>query len=117
VQWKRACQAETCRSPDASRRIAGRQPRTTLGEVWAPSAPDLVGRDFDSGGLNNPSVADVTSILACTVPLYLDVVVDPCSRRVVELAMATNLRTELVLEALEIAIRRRHAAGVFHPSD
>ena len=49
--------------------------------------------------------------------LYLAVVVDAFSRRVVGWAMATHLRTELVLEALGMALKQRRAYGVIHHSD
>jgi putative transposase len=50
--------------------------------------------------------------------LYLAVVLDACSRRVVGWAMAEHLRTELVIEAVEMALwQRRPANGVIHHSD
>jgi putative transposase len=49
--------------------------------------------------------------------LYLAVVLDACSRRVVGWAMANHLRTELVLDALNMAIFRRRPASVIHHSD
>ena len=49
--------------------------------------------------------------------LYLAVVVDAWSRRVVGWAMANHLRTELVLDALNMALGQRRATGVIHHSD
>jgi len=49
--------------------------------------------------------------------MYLAVVMDAWSRRVVGWAMATHLPTELVLDALEMAIRQRRPTGVIHHSD
>ena len=49
--------------------------------------------------------------------LYLAIVLDVFSRRVVGWAMATHLRTELVIEALEMAVAQRRPAGVIHHSD
>ena len=49
--------------------------------------------------------------------LYLAVVVDAFSRRVVGWAMATHLRAELVIDALNMAIWRRRQEGVIHHSD
>ena len=49
--------------------------------------------------------------------LYLAVVLDVWSRKIVGWAMATHLRTELVLEALEMAIVQRRPKGVIHHSD
>jgi putative transposase len=62
-------------------------------------------------------VADITYIATWTGFLYLAVVVDAWSRRVVGWAMATHLRTELVLEALQMAIQRRRPQDVIHHSD
>ncbi len=94
-----------------------RSPRTTLREVGARPAPDLVERDFAVAGPNRLWVADITYLSTWSGLLFLAVVVDAWSRRVVGWAMATHLRTELVLEALEMAIRQRHPAGVIHHSD
>ncbi|KIU27178.1 hypothetical protein SR39_30610 [Methylobacterium radiotolerans] len=49
--------------------------------------------------------------------LYLAVVVDAWSRRVVGWSMASHLRTELVLDALEMAIMQRRPRDVIHHSD
>jgi ribosomal protein L40E len=49
--------------------------------------------------------------------LYLAVVLDTFSRRIVGWAMATHLRTELVLEALNMALGQRRPAAVIHHSD
>ena len=79
--------------------------------------PDLVERDFAVARPNKLWVADITYISTWTGSLYLAVVVDAWSRRVVGWAMATHLRAELVLDALEMAIGRRRPAGVIHHSD
>ena len=50
-------------------------------------------------------------------PLYLAIVLDVFSRRVVGWAMATHLRTELVVEALEMAVEQRRPEAVVHHSD
>lgn len=94
-----------------------RHPRTTRREAGARPAPDLVERDFVAAGPNKLWVADITYISTWTGSLYLAVVVDTWSRRVVGWSMATHLRTELVLDALEMAIRQRRPAGVIHHSD
>ena len=62
-------------------------------------------------------VADITYIGTWTGFLYLAVVVDAFSRRVVGWAMATHLRAELVIDALNMAIWRRRPEGVIHHSD
>jgi putative transposase len=94
-----------------------RRVRTTIRQGGARPAPDLVNRDFAVAGANHLWVADITYIPTWSGNLYLAVVVDAWSRRVVGWSMATHLRTELVLDALEMAIRRRRPVGVIHHSD
>jgi putative transposase len=62
-------------------------------------------------------VADITYIPTWSGFLFLAVVLDVFSRRVVGWAMAGHLRTELVLDALNMAIYRRRPANVIHHSD
>jgi putative transposase len=62
-------------------------------------------------------VADITYIPTWAGFLYLAVVLDAWSRRVVGWAMATNLRTELVLDALNMALWQRRPREVIHHSD
>lgn len=92
-------------------------PRTTQRKPDARPAPDLVQRDFTASRPNELWVADITYIATWAGFLYLAVVVDAWSRRVVGWAMATHLRTELVLEALQMAIQQRRPEGVIHHSD
>jgi putative transposase len=90
---------------------------TTVRDKDALPAPDLVQRDFEAAGPNQLWVADITYIPTWAGFLYLAVVLDAWSRRAVGWAMATHLRTELVLEALEMAVRQRQPRGVIHHSD
>ena len=90
---------------------------TTVRDRQARSAPDLVERNFTAAGRDRLWVADITYIPTWTGFLYLAVVLDAWSRRVVGWAMATHLRTELVLEALDMALWRRRPSGVIHHSD
>jgi putative transposase len=62
-------------------------------------------------------VADITYIPTWAGFLYLAVVLDAWSRKIVGWAMATHLRTELVLDALNMALGQRHADDVIHHSD
>jgi putative transposase len=62
-------------------------------------------------------VADITYIPTWTGFLYLAVVVDAFSRRVVGWSMASHLRTELVLQALNMALGQRRPGEVIHHSD
>jgi len=91
--------------------------RTTVRKAGAPPAPDLVERDFTADRPDQLWVADITYIRTSAGFLYLAVVIDAFSRRVVGWAMANHLRTELVLDALEMAIHQRKPLGVIHHSD
>jgi len=91
--------------------------RTTLRKPAEPPAPDLVDRDFSADRPDQLWVADITYIRTWAGFLYLALVLDAFSRRVVGWAMANHLQTELVLEALEMAIRQRRPQGVIHHSD
>ena len=83
----------------------------------AQPAPDLVQRDFTADRANQLWVADIKYISTQAGFLYLAVVVDAFSRRVVGWAMAWHLRTELILEALDMAIWQRRPQKVIHHSD
>ena len=90
---------------------------TTVREPGARPAPDLVERNFVAASPNRLWVADITYIPTWAGFLYLAVVLDTFSRRIVGWAMETHLRTELVLKALEMALGQRRALGVIHHSD
>ncbi len=63
-------------------------------------------------------MADITYVRSREGFLYLAFILDACSRRVVGWSMATHLRTELVVDALRMAIaRRKPAPGLVHHSD
>ena len=83
----------------ASRR---RGVKTTQRAEDVRPAPDLVDRDFAASGPDQLWVADITYVPTWAGFLYLAVVLDAWSRRVVGWAMATHLRTELVLDALNM---------------
>lgn len=91
---------------------------TTEREPSAAPAPDHVEREFVAAAPNELWTADITYIPTWSGFLYLAVVLDVFSRRIVGWAMATHLRTALVLEALDMALwTRRPADGVIHHSD
>jgi putative transposase len=90
---------------------------TTTRDPAARSAPDLVRRDFRAEGPNQLWVADITYVPTDAGFLYLAVVLDAWSRRVIGWAMATHLRTELVLAALDMALEQRRPHDVIHHSD
>jgi putative transposase len=90
---------------------------TTRRDENARPAPDLVDRNFNTERPNQLWVADITFIPTVAGFLYLAVVLDAWSRRIVGWAMETHLRTELVLAALEMAITQRKPRDVIHHSD
>ena len=98
----------------ASRR---RKWHTTKRAKGARPAADLVERDFCVTAPDRLWVADVTYVPTASGFLYLAVVVDAWSRRVVGWSMETHLRTELVLGALNMAIWQRRPEAVIHHSD
>jgi putative transposase len=99
----------------ASHRHGG--PTTTRRNKDDRPAPDLVDRDFSAAGPNELWVADITYVPTMAGFLYLAVVLDAWSRKIVGWAMANHLRTELVLGALEMAIGQRRPKDVIHHSD
>ena len=99
----------------ASHRRGG--PVTTRRDREARPAPDLVDRDFAASGPNALWVADITFVPTATGFMHLAVVLDAWSRRVVGWSMADHLRTELVLDALEMAVGQRKPDDVIHHSD
>jgi putative transposase len=92
-------------------------PVTTVRAAHARPAPDLVQRAFTATGPNQLWVADITYVPTATGTLYLAVVLEVWSRRIIGWAMATHLRTSLVLAALDMAITQRRPTGVIHHSD
>ena len=98
-----------------------RRVRTTAADPRATPAPDRVERAFAPAGIGGPDrlwLADISYIPTREGWLYLAIILDGFSRRVVGWAMADHLQTELVLAALRLALqRRRPAAGLVHHSD
>jgi putative transposase len=94
-----------------------RQFRTTVRDKTARPAPDLVDRDFRTAGPDQLWVADITYVPTGAGFLFLAVVLDAWSRRVIGWAMETHLRTELVLAALDMAVAQRRPTDVIHHSD
>lgn len=91
---------------------------TTTPSYRRVAAPNLLEQDFTAAAPNQKWVADVTYIRTMEGWLYLAVVLDLYSRKVVGLAMDKSLHTELVLKALEQALQRRQPAeGLRHHSD
>jgi putative transposase len=90
---------------------------TTVRARRARPAPDLVQRQFAASGPNQLWVADITYIPTWAGPLYLAVVLDVWSRRIIGWAMTTHLETSLVLAALDMALAQRRPTAVIHHSD
>ena len=91
--------------------------KTTIRDEENRPAPDLVQRDFTATGRDKLWVADITYVPTLAGFLFLAVVLDVWSRRIVGWAMRTHLRTELVEEALDMALEQRRPASVIHHSD
>jgi putative transposase len=80
-------------------------------------APDLVDRNFTADKPNLLWVADITYVPTAAGFLYLAVVLDACSRRIVGWSMTNSLATKLVLDALDMALAMRRPNDVIHHSD
>ncbi len=91
--------------------------KTTVRRSGARPAPDLVNRNFVADRPGQLWVADITYIHTWAGFLYLAVVMDAWSRRIVGWSMANHLRTELVMDALQMAVEERRPEGVIHHSD
>ena len=96
-----------------------RRKRTTAPDRLAPPAPDLVNRVFHAGQLDEKWCGDITYVQVGGSWLYLACVLDICSRRVLGWSMATHMRTELVIDALKMAVATRggSVAGVIFHAD
>ncbi len=95
-----------------------RRTRTTVAEPTHTRAPNLVARDFAAPAPNRLRLGDITYVATQEGWLYLAVLLDAYSRRVVGWAMADYLRAELARDALAMALRvRRPGAGLVHHTD
>jgi putative transposase len=98
--------------------LRGRRMRTTHRIALRQATPDLVGRNFVAEEPDRLWVADITYVRSKEGFVYLAFILDACSRQVVGWSMATHLRTELVVDALQMAIaRRKPSPGLVHHSD
>jgi putative transposase len=95
-----------------------KHPRTTLPDVKAPPAPDLIERDFSATGPDQKWCADITYVETREGYLFLAIVSDAFSRRIVGWSMRDNLEAEIVADAIAMSVaRRRPQPGVIHHSD
>lgn len=91
---------------------------TTDSDPRLPVAPDLLQQDFTAPGPDRRWVGDITYIPTQQGWLYLAVIMDLYSRRIVGWSMRDDLSTELALGALDLALATRQpAAGLVHHSD
>jgi len=91
---------------------------TTQSEHRHPTAPNLLAQRFRMERTNQAWVADITYIPTHEGWLYLAVVIDLFSRRVVGWSTAGTMTRSLVIDALQVALGRRQvAAGLMHHSD
>lgn len=94
-----------------------RLPVTTRRDPDHHPAHDLVRRNFAAVGPNELWVADITFIPTMVGFLYLAVVLDAWSRRIVGWAFSADLKTRVVLDALDMALTTRKPDSVIHHSD
>ncbi len=90
---------------------------TTQRDRHAKAAPDLVKRQFTASGINQLWVADMTYVPTWAGFLYLAVVVDVYSRKVVGWAFGERMASDLVIASLNMALHTRRPASVIHHSD
>ena len=91
--------------------------RTTTPDAYSVVAIDHVDRCFRAPGPDRLWVADITYIQTWSGFLYLSMVLDVWSRKIVGWAMENHLRTELVLAATNMALAQRRPKNVVHHSD
>ena len=93
-------------------------PRATDSAHNQPIAPNILDRQFATAPPDRTWACDITYIPTDEGWLYLAGVIDVGSRRVVGWSMADHMRTELVADAMEMALARRQPrAGLLHHSD
>jgi putative transposase len=97
--------------------VTRRKRTVTTVRDGARQAPDLVNRNFTADQPDMLWVADITYIPTWAGFLYLAVVLDAFSRRIVGWSMASTLHRQVVLDALDMALWRRRPSGVIHHSD
>jgi transposase InsO family protein len=98
----------------------GRAWRTTISDPCAQRSPDLVGRDFSAARPDALWCADFTYLRCWEGVVFFAFVIDVYSRRIVGWQFASHMRTDLVLDALRMALTRRQAGAelqLVHHSD
>ncbi len=100
--------------------VRGKSPKTTFPDLFAPRPFDLVDRNFAASAPNRLWVADLTYVRTWSGFVYAAFVVDAYSRMILGWQVSASLRTDLALDALEMALWRREAEnleGLVHHSD
>jgi putative transposase len=100
--------------------VRGKTKRTTIPSELSPRPADLVERVFAAAAPNRLWVADITYVSTWAGFVYTAFVIDAFSRAIVGWRVASSLRAELALDALEMAIWSRRSAdlaGLVHHSD
>ena len=99
--------------------VRGKKVFTTQADETAPRPDDLVERDFTAPAPNRLWVADLTYVRTWAGFVYVSFVFDVFSRFIVGWQAASHLRTDLALDALEMALWQRKGAGesLVHHSD
>ncbi len=98
--------------------VRGKPCRTTIPDDSADRPADLVNRQFVAERPDQLWVADITFVAAWTGFVYVAFVIDVFSRRIVGWRVASSMKTDLVLDALEQALWARNAPqGLIHHSD
>ena len=98
--------------------VRGRSCRTTVSDDAADRPADLVNRQFTATRPNQLWVADITFVATWTGFVYVAFVIDVFARRIVGWRVASSLKTDLVLAALEQALwSRTETQGLIHHSD
>ena len=99
--------------------VRGKTRRTTTADATAARPADLVERDFSAARPNQLWVADLTYVATWSGFVYVAFIIDAFSRFLVGWQASRSLRTDLALDALEMAIwtRRGDLEGLVHHSD
>ena len=92
-------------------------PRTTDSNHRHPVVGNRLERDFAASEINRKWACDITYVPTDQGWLYLAVVMDLCSRRIVGWSMADHLRAQLATDALQMALGQRRPGQLLHHSD
>jgi putative transposase len=118
VRYSRKRVARLMRGAGLRGCLRGRRKRTTRQDEHAVPAADLVKRNFAAAAADRIWTADITYVGTQEGFVYLAFILDVYSRKVVGWSMASHHRTELVIDALEMALWRRNPpAGLIHHTD